>query len=369
MAGKPMKNTYHKHPSLIVREEEPFNAGPPLHLLAQHFITPTELFFVRNHAPVPEVDGAKYQLRLDGLIESTLNLTLDEIKKNFSRKTVAATLQCAGNRRVDLMRVAKIPGEVAWGAEAISTATWTGAPLQEVLRAAKPATQAAHVAFTGLDEVERKNQRFGFGGSVPLEKALSAEVLLAYEMNGEPLAPTHGYPLRVVVPGYIGARSVKWLAEITLQTEPSRNYFQAHAYKLFPPQVNADSVDWSKGLMLGEQSLNAVICRPQENEKIAAGRVQVQGYAMAGGDRRVERVDVSIDGGATWTSAALPEERKAHVWCLWETVLDFKPGQCEIIARSVDSAANSQPEEARHVWNFKGYMNNAWHKVNVQCSD
>jgi sulfite oxidase len=356
-----------KHPSLIVREETPLNAGAPLPLLRENFITAQELFFVRNHAPVPEIDEANYRLNVGGMTKTPLQWTLADIKQNFPRRSVTATLQCAGNRRDELAQVAETPGELPWGAEAISNAVWTGAPLREILLAANFTDEAQHVAFKGLDDVERQGKRFGFGGSVPLDKALRAEVLLAYEMNDEPLPATHGFPLRVIVPGYIGARSVKWLSEISLQAKPSDNYFQAHAYKLFPPQTNAANVDWSQGLMLGEQSLNAVICRPQQNEEIPAGRVQVQGYAMAGGDRRIERVDVSIDNGETWTLATLPEDRPSWAWCLWEATLEMPPGESEIIVRALDSAANTQPEHVRNVWNFKGYMNNAWHRIKVQC--
>ncbi|MFN2455610.1 MAG: molybdopterin-dependent oxidoreductase [Pyrinomonadaceae bacterium] len=362
-----MKPFDYKHPSLIVRTTKPFNAGPPLPLLYRNFITPTDLFFVRNHADVPMVDEARYRLSVGGMVDAPLQLTLQDIKKSFSNSTVPATLQCAGNRRDEMARVREIPGELPWGAEAISNAAWTGAPLREILLAAKPEAAAAHVAFTGLDEVERRGETFGFGGSIPIEKALNAEVLLAYEMNDEPLTPTHGFPLRAIVPGYIGARSVKWLSHITLQAEPSRNYFQARAYKLFPPYVDAGTVDWNGGIMLGEQSLNSVICTPQDGEAISAGHTRIKGYAMAGGDRRIERVDVSIDGGETWTTAALPEDRPAWVWSLWEAALDLPPGEHEIIARAWDSAANTQPEHARHLWNFKGYMNNSWHRVRVRC--
>lgn len=358
-----------KHPSLIVREEMPFNAGAPLALLRENFITAQELFFVRNHAAVPEIDEAAYRLNVAGMTRTPLQLTLADIKQNFPRKSVTATLQCAGNRRDELAQIAETPGELPWGAEAISNAVWTGAPLREILRAANFTNEAQHVHFKGLDEVERQGKQFGFGGSIPLDKALSAEVLLAYEMNDAPLAATHGFPLRVVVPGYIGARSVKWLSEIMLHDEPSDNYFQAHAYKLFPPQTNASNVDWSQGLMLGEQSLNAVICRPHEGEELRAGRILVQGYATAGGDRRIARVDVSIDGGKTWTIAALPEDHSSWAWCLWEAMLEMPPGESEIIVRALDSAANMQPEHVSHVWNFKGYMNNAWHKIVVRGVD
>ncbi len=150
------------------------------------------------------------------------------------------------------MEVAPVPGEVPWSAGAIGNAQWSGAPLREVLEAAGAGLEVRHVAFGGMDEIEMEDQRFGFGGSIPIEKAISPEVMLAYEMNGEPLAPEHGAPLGDVVPGYIGACSVKWLSSITLQEAPSSNYYQTHAYKIFPPQVDEETADWEKGLMLGE---------------------------------------------------------------------------------------------------------------------
>jgi sulfite oxidase len=263
------------------------------------------------------------------------------------------------------MAVADIPGELPWGAEAIGTAEWAGVPLRDVLARAGVAPRAAHVAFTGLDEVERQGGRFGFGGSIPIEKALSPEVILAYEMNGKPLPPLHGAPLRVVAPGYIGARSVKWLAELKVQAAPSENYFQAHAYKLFPPSVCAANVDWGGGLMLGELSLIGVICAPAPGARLAAGPALVHGYAFAGGGRSIERVDVSADGGATWQVAALLGERSRWAWRRWEAWVDLAPGAHRLVARACDSAANFQPEDPRQLWNFKGYMNNAWHRIQV----
>lgn len=354
-----------KHPAFIVRAREPLNGGPPPELLRRSPVTPADLFFVRSHGAIPQIDPASYRLSVGGMVRRPLELTLADLREQFPRRVLAATLQCAGNRRDELLAVADIPGEVPWGAEAIGSAEWAGAPLRDVLLAAGVEAAAAHAAFAGLDEVERQGRRFTFGGSVPLEKALGQEVLLAYEMNGAPLAPLHGAPLRVVVPGYIGARSVKWLGAIRLQPEPSDNYFQAHAYKLFPPQVSAANADWERGLALGELSVNAVICSPERGRALGAGQLLVRGYAFAGGGRAVERVDVSADGGATWLSAELLGERSRWAWRFWEARLDLAPGAHRIVARAWDAAANTQPEQLRHVWNFKGYMNNAWHRVDV----
>lgn len=356
---------FSKHPQIIVKEVSPFNAGPPLELLTENFITPAELLFVRNHGDVPVVDAGSYRLTIDGMIEQPRELTLDELREGFPRKQVVAAMQCAGNRRTEMMEVAPIPGELAWGAEAIGNAVWGGVALGDVLRAVGINEEAQHVAFVGLDECERKNKRFGFGGSISIEKAMHAETLLAFEMNDAPLLPVHGFPVRAVVPGYIGARSVKWLSKITLQREPSDNYFQAHAYKLFPPQANAENVDWSGGLMLGEMSLNAAVCRPHDGETVRAGQVEIEGYAMAGGGREIARVDVSADAGRTWTTAELSREASRWTWQLWKASLELPLGSHEIVVRACDSAANTQPENASALWNFKGYMNNAWHRVRV----
>jgi sulfite oxidase len=353
-----------KHSGLLVRQQEPFNGGPPAELLRRGFITPNELFFVRNHGGVPEVDPAAYRLAVDGLVERPLSLSLADLRA-LPRAAVTATLQCAGNRRLELMAHQPIENELPWGTEAIGNAGWSGVPLREVLAAAGPLPQARHAALTGLDETERHGHRFQFGGSIPLNKAESSEVLLADAMNGEPLPPVHGAPLRAVVPGYIGARSVKWLARLTLREEPSDNYFQAKAYRLFPPHFGPDNVDWGKGLMLGESPINSVILSPAAGETVPAGRVAVRGWALAGGDRQVARVDVSGDGGRSWTVAAFTPESADFAWRLWEAELDLAPDDQEIVCRAWDTAAQTQPEHPSQVWNFKGYANNAWHRVRV----
>jgi sulfite oxidase len=353
---------------LVVRTETPFNAGMPPATLVDSQVTPIERFFVRSHAPAPEIDEAAFRLSVGGATEKTLGLSLGELRDRFPKKTVVATLQCAGNRRAELSAVEPINDQVQWDADPIGNAEWGGVPLREVLQAAGIGEGALHAAFTGLDGVQEKGTTFGFGGSVPIEKAMSAEVLLAYEMNGQPLPLDHGAPLRVVVPGYIGARSVKWLGSISLQAEPSDNHYQARAYKIFPPHVRADTADWPNGLMLGELSVTSAICRPAAGENVAISPVTVQGYAAAGGGRLVERVEVSVDGGESWAVANLLGEPNRWAWRLWEIRLDLDPGEHELISRAWDSAANTQPEDVRKIWNFKGYMNNAWHRVTVNVA-
>ncbi len=350
---------------LNVRQADPLNAGPSVDLLCESNVTPNDLFYVRNHGNVPTIDPASYRLTVEGLVARPLALSLEELRSQFPKVTHTVTLQCAGNRRQELTQVRPIPSEVDWEADAIGNAVWSGMLLQEVLDAAgiQP-DQSLHVAFVGLDEANPQNQKTNFGGSIPLAKA--AEALLAYEMNGEPLPPLHGFPLRVIVPGYIGARSVKWLSRIIVQRTPSDNHFQAHAYKLFPAAVRAETADWDTGLMLGEMSLNAVICSVQAGAQLPAGPVSIQGYALAGGNRQVVRVDVSADGGVTWTEAELLGDPQPWAWRLWQAQLRIAPGERELVVRALDSAANIMPESTYSLWNFKGYMNNAWHRVRVK---
>jgi sulfite oxidase len=351
-------------PRLQIHSSEPLVGGPPLPLLRRHYVTPTELFYVRNHAPVPQIDPASFALEISGLVHDPLRLSVSELVERFTRDSVTATVMCAGNRRSELMKVAPTPGEVPWGADGIGTAEWSGVRLRDVLEAAGLGDDAAHIAFAGIDQVTRHGETFGYGGSIPRDKALGAEVLIADRMNGAPLTPVHGFPLRVVVPGYIGARSVKWLARIHAQSDPSSNYFQAKAYRLFAPHETAESVRWEDGIPLGENSINAVICSPEPGAVVPPGAVTVQGFAIAGGDRRIARVDVSPDGGRTWVMAKLEDSRRWS-WSFWEARFDLRRGPAELVARAWDTAANTQPERLESVWNFK---NNAWHRVPLDVS-
>jgi len=353
-----------KDPRLLVRQESPFNAGPPPAEMRRNFLTPRGLFFVRNHGNVPEIDPRGFRLVVKGDVRRPLVLALGDLG-GFPRHEVTATIQCAGNRRSELAATKPIPNELPWGSEAVSNAHWAGIRLADLMRAAEPTPAARHAVFCGLDETERLGRRFHFGGSIPLDKALLPEVLLATHMNGEPLLPVHGFPLRVVVPGWIGARSVKWLHEIRLQAEPSDNYFQAVAYRLFPAHVGPENVVWKEGTMLGEQSVNTIVTSPAADHALRAGAIRVEGIALAGGGRRIERVEVSIDDGRNWTPAQLASDENPWAWRFWDAEVSIAAGKHEIVVRAWDSAAQTQPSRVEQVWNFKGYMNNAWARVAV----
>jgi sulfite oxidase len=356
-----------KRPEQVVRDSRWYNSGPPPELLRRAYITPNELFFTRNHAAVPGVDPGAYRLTVSGLVERPVVFDLPRLQGGLPRRTSSVTLACAGLRRDELIAHRPIPGEVSWGPEPVSNGVWTGVPLRDVLAAAGVRPEASHVEFLGLDQVERHGKQFAFGGSIPLDKATSPEVLLAFEMNGRPLPPVHGYPVRVVVPGCIGARSVKWVSEIRLTNAPSENYFQTHAYKTFPPEVGPQSVRWEDGLMLHDLPLNAVIWDPLPGAGVAAGEITVRGWALGGGGAVVEQVEVSADGGASWQGAELTERGNRWSWTFWAARIPLARGRHTIMARATDSAGHVQPERVDGIWNFKGYMNNAWHRVTVEA--
>jgi sulfite oxidase len=360
--------THPRKPQLIVHQEDPLNAEPPGNLLRQSFLTPQQYFFVRTHGSIPTVDPTSYRLLLTGLVQQKRYFSLDELRSMAPTRTVTATLECAGNRRKEFTAVKPLPGEVPWGTDAISTAEWRGVPLREVLQAVGVEAKARYVAFTSLDETQFEGETGQFGGSIALEKALSPDVLLAYEMNDEPLAPEHGFPLRSIVPGYIAAKSVKWLGEITLQEHPSTNPYQTRDYKIFPPEITAQTADWSREKPIEEPILNTAIMMPQEGETVAAGPTRIQGYAISREGTAIERVELSVDGGKTWRTADIVKRADPYAWCLWEMTVPLPAGDHQLIARAWDASKQTQPEDVSRLWNFKGYMNNAWHRVNIHLA-
>jgi len=359
---------------MIPRLERPYNAEPPKELLLKHFNTPNSLFYVRNHGDVPTLEQGDYSIEIRGLVQNTITLKMDDFVgegSSFTPVTIPVTLQCAGNRRSEVNSFAKVASKVLYEQQAIGNALWTGIPLRAVLNKAGVLPEAQHVEFIGDDSPGQGPERF-FTQSIPIEKAMSKEVLLAYQMNGEPLPPIHGYPLRVIVPGYIAAKSVKWLKSIVLREDPSPSPHQQKNYKLFPPMIMGDwahPVDWSKGLPLGETSVNSAILSPNDGETIThGGYIEVAGWAYAGGNRTVERIDISVDGGSTWVACAEAYlgEQTRWSWTLWRALVPvYYEGPLALACRAWDNATNTQPEEVSSIWNWKGYANNALHKIHI----
>jgi sulfite oxidase len=349
-----------------VRTTRPYNAEPPLDRLRASLITPRQNFYVRSHGDIAALDGATHQIHVRGQVRTPLDLTVKELRARFQERSILAVLQCAGNRRGDMQRVRPTLGD-PWAPGAIGNAEWTGVSLRDVLQAAGAAENPnLRVAFSACDTVEMpKVGRFTYGVSIPIQKALSPEVLLAYAMNGEPLAPEHGCPLRVVVPGFAGVRSPKWLGSVTVQDMPADNPIQQHDYKLWPSDVTEATVDRQTGVTIYEMPLNSAICEPSPDAELRPGPTALHGYAIATA-REIVRVDVSGDGGRTWTQARLTRRPDAPwSWTLWSTTLDLPEGQHELAVRAWDCAGQTQPAHAEDVWNFKGYLNTAWHRVPV----
>jgi sulfite oxidase len=356
---------YGKRSDMIVHEEEPFNAETGLAGLANGPLTATDAFYVRGHGALPEVDRALWRLRVHGAVERELNLSLSTLREAFREREVTATLQCAGNRRAGLSAIRDIPGEAPWGPGATGTATWTGVALADVLAVACPLGEAGHVGFEGADMCAEAKPAQRFGGSIPLDKASRPEVLIAWAMNGAPLPLVHGAPLRVVVPGYIGARSVKWLGRIEVRSSPWPGYFQHVVYRLLPEDGTPGP---GAGMPLGLIALNSDVLSPADGETVAAGPVEVRGYAFAGGERHVARVDVSLDHGSSWSQAELLDDLGPWAWRHWRITINLVPGEHEIVVRAWDSSAATQPEDEAALWNPKGYVNNARPRVRVRAT-
>ncbi len=336
---------------MVVHNHAPFNAEPPASALAGQEITGSDAFYCRNHGAIPDIASSQWRLTVDGDVARPLTLTYGELVDGFFAHDVLATLVCAGNRRGELLRVHPIPGKEPWGQGAISTAVWRGARLADVLRAAGAGT-SGYAAFTGPDIAPEASPVQVYGSSVPLAKASSDDVLLAWQMNGEPLPRLHGGPVRVLVPGFIGARSVKWVTGITVQPAPSQNYFQAVDYRI-------------DGVPMSVLSLNCGILSPDDGAAVPAGRLDVRGYAVAEDSTAIARVEVSVDGGDSWQPAELSPPGSRWAWRPWSFTVAATPGPLRVLARAWDDAGETHPESPAALWNPSGYGNNAWARVEL----
>ncbi|EAR51057.1 molybdopterin oxidoreductase [Oceanicola granulosus HTCC2516] len=349
--------------SFIVHRTRPLNAEPTPTALMSGFFTPQHLFYIRSHGDTPELP-ADHEVRLSGLVTSPLRFSLERLRREFPKRKVIATLQCAGNRRAEMQDVRQTSGD-PWRIGAVGTAEWTGVALADVLaKAGIDETRARHVAFRCADVVDIDGEIAPYEVSISVERAMAGDVLVAWALNGEDLDPAHGAPMRIIVPGYAGARSAKWLLEIDVRDAPSDSPVQARDYKLFPPSVARQDANWDEGVTIEQMPVTSAICLPRPDEPIPPGRTTVKGYAMAYG-RKVARVDVSTDGGRSWRQAGLMSERTTAAWTLWALDVDLPAGRHELVVKAVDEAGQSQPECLEGIWNFAGYLATAWHRVIV----
>ncbi len=346
---------------LIVRCPDPLNAETRPDALVASFLTPQAQFYIRSHGPTPHLPD-DHRIAIDGLVDRPASFTASELRAAFPVRTVAATMQCAGNRRAHLQDVAKTSGD-PWDIGAIGNAEWTGVALADVLAASGVHEGASFVGMTSADEVDVDGNIARYGASISLAKACDPDVLIAWAMNGEPLTPEHGAPLRLVVPGYAGVRSPKWLTRIEVRDRPSEAPIQAKDYKLFPADVLKENADWDVGLTIEAMPVNAAICSPVDGARVPAGRCTIQGYAIASG-RTISRVEVSTNGAIDWQQADIVGRPDAPwSWSQWSITVDVAAGRHELVVRAVDGAGQTQPEQPEAVWNFAGYLSTAWHRL------
>lgn len=366
-----------RDPRLLEHTSKPCNAESPASALAS-FLTPTELFYVRNHLWVPDADEKSHVLTVELPDGTEKEYTLSDLKARFRPFSMTATLQCAGNRRKHMSAMAGHTSGLQWDVGAISNSEWTGVRLRDVLEDAGfpindwHAEGVKHVQFVGAE---------AYGASIPVSKALDplGDVMLAYHMAGNPLAPDHGYPLRVMVPGHTAARSVKWLEKIILTDEESQSQWQQHDYKCFGPNQTAKEVDWSSAPAIQESPVQSAVTSIKHMSSVAAGQnqqtghgvegdlIKIEGYAFSGGGRSIVRVDVSADGGKSWHQAEiLPDEAQGHKswsWKRWEWVLPKHMAGKSFVVKAVDESYNTQPDSYDAQYNFRGNLTTAWHRV------
>jgi DMSO/TMAO reductase YedYZ molybdopterin-dependent catalytic subunit len=326
---------------LIVREQDPLNLEMPFSSLGG-FITPNESFYVRCHFPIPEIFSENWSLKIEGEVEAPFELTYVELLGMESR-TIAATLECAGNNRIFLEQ--KVKG-VQWGLGAVGNASWTGVPLSALLERARLKSTALEVILEGEDEGEVDKTptpagKISFCRSLPLSKART-DVLLAYEMNGEKLSATHGFPLRAIVPGWYAMASVKWLRRIVVTNKPFNGFYQSLDYTYWDRSGPLPTL-----APLAEQQTKAEIARPENGETIAANSTyRVHGAAWSG-TGEIARVELSFDSGHTWQDAKLLGEPVKNAWRLWEHEwrTPANAGHRTIFARATDSRGFVQPAD------------------------
>jgi DMSO/TMAO reductase YedYZ molybdopterin-dependent catalytic subunit len=332
----------HESRGLILREKEPENLEFPFASL-DRFLTPNDQFYVRCHFPIPTVDLRTWRLKVEGAVDKPLELTFEDLK-NLPSRTQTTLLECAGNARGFLVPKAK---GVGWGLGAVSNAEWTGVPLAAILERAGVQKGAAEIVFEGADAGEVKDEpkspgTIHFARSLPLEKAKQPEILLAYRMNGEELSAAHGFPLRLLVPGWYGMASIKWLTRVIVADKPFQGYFQTLDYAIF---------ERSRGLPtltpITELAVKAAIARPAPYEVVAAkGAYRVHGAAWCG-ESEVTKVEVSADGGKSWDEAKLLDQAVPHAWRLWEYAWHTPEtaGKTTLRARATDKKGRTQPTD------------------------
>ncbi|KAF7543267.1 hypothetical protein G7Z17_g10884 [Cylindrodendrum hubeiense] len=375
----------------------PFNVEAPLsELYDEGFLTSEDLHYVRNHGGVPKCadeDKLDWEFTVEGMVEKPITMSVRDLISDYEQATYPVTLVCAGNRRKEQNMVRKTKG-FSWGAAGLSTALWTGVPIGDLLAAACPKRGARFVCFEGADKLPNGY----YGTSIKLNWCMDPNrgVMVAHRMNGEALHPDHGKPVRIIIPGQIGGRSVKWLKRIIVTSEPSDNWYHIFDNRVLPtmitPEASADLPDvWrDERYAIYDLNVNSAICYPGHDEKLplvdAPATYSARGYAYSGGGRRVTRVEVTLDKGRSWRLAKVnyPEDEyrlapdgdtlfggkvdmwwreTCFCWCFWELdiPLDELREADDIMIRAMDESMMVQPRDM--YWSVLGMMNNPWFRV------
>lgn len=332
--------------------EHPLNAETPLEALTAPAV-PVGTFYVRSNFAAPEVSPGTWRLTVSGRVERPVELSLADLQA-LPAKTLTVTVECAGNGRTAMRPV---PPGTPWDFGAVATAQFTGTPLRGVLELAGLAADAVEVLFVAADAgtVETGAQA-RFERSLPLAEALTDDVLLVWAMNGEPLAPEHGAPLRLVVPSWYGMAWVKWLNEIRVLDRPFEGFFQTERYIYVADEGTPD------GTPVARIRVRALITEPTEGARLSTGPIEITGAAWSGFGE-VVAVEISTDGGTTWSAAGLEGASEPYARQLFRYTWHARPGRYELLARATDAAGHVQPLTPRS--NELGYGNNGVHPVAV----
>lgn len=330
-------------PGMITRMAEPENLEFPFASL-NSFITPNEHFFVRSHFAVPKIEVKSWKLTVEGAVGNKLELGYDDLLKMES-KSLTATLECAGNGRVYLTPA--VPG-LQWGQGAVGNAEWSGVPLAAILEKARVKDSAVELVLEGTDKGQVNSDPkspgpIHFARSIPIKKATDGSVILAHQMNNATLPASHGYPVRAVVGGWYGVASVKWLSRIIVIEKPYKGFWQTLDYSYWERKDGLPHL-----LPATTMEVKSSIARPTLNEVIPAGKVyRIFGAAWAG-ESSIAKVEVSTDGGTSWTAAKIVDNpTKPLTWCLWESTwqVPAKAGAYRLMARATDRDKRTQPTE------------------------
>lgn len=325
---------------------KPLNAETPVEHL-RSWITPNSVFFDRNQGAIPprRISLQKWSLSITGEVKSNLTLSFDEIL-NLPKVISANTLECSGNSRSLLSE--KASGN-PWTLGGVGNAVWGGVRLRELLAHAGVNPEARHVAFEGFDK-PLGTSGIKFIRSIPIEKAMTSTIL-AYEMNGEPLPLKHGYPLRALALGWTGANCVKWLTHITVLDRAFEGFFMDSVYRVFQKGQEP-----ATGEVVTALKLKSIITRPTSGESLKTGTVVILGAAY-GGEKTIEKIEITLDGGGTWQEAEFIGPNEPYAWRQWQMLWEApEPGEYTVMARATDAEGNVQPMQAE--WNALGYGNN-----------